>query len=57
MKKLKNIAKLIIALIIIIPIFFISIWAILGFILLILIFAIIARLSGANVKINFNINK
>lgn len=57
MKNLKNFAKLIIALIIIIPIFFISIWAILGFILLILIFAIIARLSGANVKINFNINK
>ena len=57
MKLLKTIAKIAIALIIVLPILLFSIWAVAGIVIFVLILAIVIRLSGGKVNLNINTNK
>ena len=57
MKLLKTIAKIAIALIIVLPILLFSIWAVAGIVIFVLILAIVIRLSGGKVNLTINTNK
>ena len=57
MKLLKTIAKIAIALIIVLPILLFSIWAVAGIVIFVLILAIVIRLSGGKVNLTINANK
>ena len=57
MKLLKTIAKIAIALIIVLPILLFSIWAVAGIVIFVLILAIVIRLTGGKVNLNINTNK
>ena len=57
MKLLKTIAKIAIALIIVLPLLIFSIWAFAGIVIFVLILAIVIRLSGGKVNLTINANK